>query len=176
MNWHFMKHKTLTSDRLLRLNSPQIPPWPNSLIGGRTERYCKNKDRLAFTISVFFKVQTQVMLLFSVKREELSRFWHFTRRWWTSLEVWCVWDECLLFMACVSGKATVYSSSNALHNLGVETTKHRQNACHRKISSNGLVSRKQPSHTSLTAFMACSSSLHCGLARTDKAALLLTQS
>src|ERR1700689_3891141 len=52
----------------------------------------------------------------------------------------------------------------------------RQGACHRKISSNGLVSRKHESHTSLTTFIACASSLHCGLARTDKAALLLTQS
>jgi hypothetical protein len=34
--------KGLTGDRLLRLNSPQIPPWPNSLTGGRTETYCKN--------------------------------------------------------------------------------------------------------------------------------------
>jgi hypothetical protein len=52
----------------------------------------------------------------------------------------------------------------------------RKNACYRKISSNGLVSRKQLFHTSLTTLIACSSSLHCGRMRTDNAALLLTQS
>jgi hypothetical protein len=121
MNRHFMKHKRLTSDRLLRLNSPQIPPWPNSLTGGRTEAYCKIRTgrRLPHPS---FKVQMQVMLLFSIKREELGRFWHFTRHRWTSLGVWCDSDECLYLWPCVSGKAILYSSSNALHNLGVETT------------------------------------------------------
>ena len=73
-------------------------------------------------------------------------------------------------------QARLYISSNALHDLGVETRTADNNGCHRKISSNGLVSRKHPSHTSLTTFIACASSLHCGLARTDRAALLLTQS
>jgi hypothetical protein len=123
MNWHFMKHKELTSDRLPRLNSPRIPPWPNSLTGGRTERKVTAKQGTGWrSLYPSFKVQMQVMLLFSIKREELSRFWHFTRRRWTSLGVWYGWDECLYLCPTFLARATLYSSSNALHNPGVETT------------------------------------------------------
>jgi len=49
-------------------------------------------------------------------------------------------------------------------------------SCHLYTSSNGLVSTKQLSHTSLTNFAACTSSLTPGLFIMLKAALLFTQS
>lgn len=47
---------------------------------------------------------------------------------------------------------------------------------HRYISSNGLVSRKQLSHTSLTTLTACTSSLQLGRPFTERTALRRTQS